>query len=193
MNKKILIGSIIAICIFVGVSFTSVVGYRSVDSDVKVSPLFNIRSSRAIDEKSTGLSCEYVGMGEYINLLIPTRDDENNLFQNYIEKIQLMSDETFNRFVDLLIHRHQQNKDFKDVSDAEVITALYYLRENKEINVIKDNDFSTILATQSCTPTSCWFPLCIIFLLSLYLLTVIHFIISIAYPTCLPFMTRCGE
>ena len=58
MNKKILIGSIIAVTILIGVSFTSVVGYRSVASDVKASPLFNIRTSRAIDEEEKGLRCE---------------------------------------------------------------------------------------------------------------------------------------
>jgi hypothetical protein len=42
MNKKILIDSIIAVEILVLVSFTSVVGYISVESDVKISPLFNI-------------------------------------------------------------------------------------------------------------------------------------------------------
>ena len=42
MNNKILSGSIIAVTVLIGVSFTSVVGYRSVASDVKVSPLFNM-------------------------------------------------------------------------------------------------------------------------------------------------------
>ena len=42
MNNKILIGSIASVVILILVSFTSVVGYNSVESDVKVSPLFNI-------------------------------------------------------------------------------------------------------------------------------------------------------
>ena len=71
MNKKILIGSILSVAILILVSFTSVVGYNSVDSDMKPSPLFNIRTSRAIDKESQDLSCEYVGKGEEINLLIP--------------------------------------------------------------------------------------------------------------------------
>jgi len=37
MKKKIIIGSIIAVAILIGVSFTSVVGYRIVASDVKAS------------------------------------------------------------------------------------------------------------------------------------------------------------
>ena len=86
MNNKILIGSIIAICILIGVSFTSVVGYNSVDSDVKPSPLFNIRSSRAIDEKSEGLSCAYVGKGEEIFLSIPKRNSRIEFIEKMIEK-----------------------------------------------------------------------------------------------------------
>jgi len=43
MQKKILIGSIASVIILILVSFTSVVGYNSVESDVKDSPLFNIR------------------------------------------------------------------------------------------------------------------------------------------------------
>ena len=73
MNNKILIGSIIAISILIGVSFTSVVGYRSLTSDVKASPLFTIRTSRAIDEESEELRCEYVGKGLPILISLPKR------------------------------------------------------------------------------------------------------------------------
>jgi len=54
MNKKILIGSIIADVILVMVSFTGVVGYQTTKSStiVKASPLFTVRSCRAIDEDS---------------------------------------------------------------------------------------------------------------------------------------------
>jgi len=82
MNKKILIGSIIAVTVLIGVSFTSVVGHRSVASDVKASPLFNIRSSRAIDEESEELSCAYVGKGNNINLLLPIRNHQEITFSN---------------------------------------------------------------------------------------------------------------
>ena len=64
MNKKILLGSIIAAVILVLVSFTSVVGYSSVKSTSgKASPLFSIRTSRAIDEETKDFTCDYVGKG----------------------------------------------------------------------------------------------------------------------------------
>jgi len=66
MNKKILIGSIIAVVILVLVSFTGVVGYQTTKSSTiaKASPLFTVRSSRAIDEESEDLSCDYIGKGK---------------------------------------------------------------------------------------------------------------------------------
>jgi hypothetical protein len=81
MKKKILIGSIIAICILIGVSFTSVVGYRSIDSDVNASPLFNIRSSRAIDEESEDLTSDYVGKNNDIIIAFPDSDNRNTQYK----------------------------------------------------------------------------------------------------------------
>jgi len=54
MNNKILIGSIIAVAVLVLVSFTGVVGYQTTKSSTiaKASPLFTVRSSRAIDGES---------------------------------------------------------------------------------------------------------------------------------------------
>ena len=53
MDKKILIGSIIAVAILVLVSFTGVVGYQTTKSSTidVASPLFTVRSSRAIDKE----------------------------------------------------------------------------------------------------------------------------------------------
>jgi len=61
MNKKILIGSIIAVAILVGVSLTSVVGYQSVESNFKESPLFNVRSNRAIEKDGSIVTYNYIG------------------------------------------------------------------------------------------------------------------------------------
>jgi hypothetical protein len=105
MKEKILIRSIIAVAVLINVSFTSVVGYRSMASDVKASPLFNIRRSRAIDEDSKDLSCEYVGKGDLINLLIPDRDKKKALMQRLIDKIRKMNDEAFNKVVNLITLR----------------------------------------------------------------------------------------
>ncbi len=128
MNNKILIGSIIAVTILIGVSFTSVVGYRSGASDVKASPLFNIRSSRAIDEESRDLSCAYVGMEEEIIISLIKRDNVNVIFQNMLESISGMNDETFNRFIDFVISRINQN----NIDKEEIVNLLIKLKDNQE-------------------------------------------------------------
>ena len=81
MNKRILIGSIIAVAILVLVSFTGVVGYQTTKSSsiARASPLFSVRSSRAIDEESKDIVCDYVGKEEELVLSIPKRDNQQFL------------------------------------------------------------------------------------------------------------------
>jgi len=125
MNNKILIGSVIAVSVLVGVSFTSVVGYRSVDSNVKASPLFNIRSSRAIDEEIKNFSYEYVGKGKKSILSIPKRENDSEIILHFIEVICKMDDTTFNRFIGRVIKRLPQEN-----SINEIVSMLKQLRNN---------------------------------------------------------------
>ena len=124
MNNKILIDSIIALCILIGVSFTTVVGYNNIESNLGVSPLFNIRSSRAIDGEGEDLVCEYVGKGNGINLHIPDRDDKKAIIQKILERIQVLDDEAFNRYVDYLIKWAYQNNringDYRILNEVEI-------------------------------------------------------------------------
>jgi len=130
MNKKILIGSIIAVTVLIGVSFTSVIGYRSGASDVKASPLFNIRTSRAIDEESEYLSCEYVGKGEDIALSIPTSDKRQVSFQKVIDRIREMDEATFKRFIGLVINYLHRVKKFRDTNIDDIVNQLKHLNFN---------------------------------------------------------------
>jgi len=126
MKKKILIGSIIAVVILVLVSFTGVVGYQTTKSSTiaKASPLFTVRCSRAIDEESKGLNCEYVGKGKPTLIIIPERIADSITFQKVIETISKMDEETFNKLLDLVIYHLQQ----KNIMDSETVTLLEQLR-----------------------------------------------------------------
>ena len=126
MNKKILIGSIIAICILIGVSFTSVVGYNNINSDVKASPLFNIRSSRAIDEDNQELSCEYVGKGEESVFSIPKLKNENEIIEQVVDVICKMDGKTFSNLVARIMNQEQMS----DKETSDVLQALYHIRGN---------------------------------------------------------------
>jgi len=150
MNKKILIGSIIAVAILIGVSFTSVVGYRSGASDVKESPLFNIRTSRAIDEESEDVSFEYVGKGDEINLLIPNRNDNGELIQKIINMISKIDDKTFDKFIDKIINFIPNNKMinnmniFKNIHNKKLIDYFMIMNYNNN-SQSKDQFFNNIL------------------------------------------------
>ena len=125
MNKKILIGSIIAVVILVLVSFTGVVGYQTTKSSTiaRASPLFTVRSSRAIDEESKDIACDYVGKGNI--LLSLKRNDRGMLIQKIVNRISKMDDKTFNMLLDLVIYHLQQKK----IMDDETATLLEQLRD----------------------------------------------------------------
>jgi len=160
MNKKILIGSIIAVVILVLVSFTGVVGYQTTQSSTiaKTSPLFAIRSSRAIDEESKDIACDYVGKGEDCYLSIPKIDSKSALIQKAIDRISKMDEETFNKLLDLVIYHLQQ----KNIMNGGTVTFLEQLRNefgkpvnnnNLQITDSKDNYETRILTG--------WLPECI--------------------------------
>ena len=101
MKHKILIGSIIAVAILVGVSFTSVIGYNTVKStNGEASPLFNVRASRAINQEDDGLTSDYVGKEIVTTILIPERDNIASQMRKLIDAIGRMDDRTYNRFID---------------------------------------------------------------------------------------------
>jgi len=161
MKKNLLIGSIISVTILILVSFTSVVGYRSGASDVKASPLFNIRSSRAIDEESVDLSCAYVGKGDNINLLIPKLDSNTASINEVIVRISKMDDETLIRFITLLINKIYYGSEFKDANIDEIINSFLIIKNNpvlfkkKFVDDKKDNaPYKTITYSET-IPTYC--------------------------------------
>ena len=109
MNKKILIGSLVAVAILVLVSFTGVVGYQTTKSSTiaKASPLFTVRSSRAIDEESKDIACDFIGKGEDNFLSIPKRDEKKVLLQRFINRIRKMNDEELDNLIKFVTtHMH---------------------------------------------------------------------------------------
>jgi hypothetical protein len=140
MNKKILIGSIISVVILILVSFTSVVGYNNIESDFQSSPLFNIRSRRAIEEESGDFRCEYVGKRNTINLLIPKRNSEIEFIVNMNDLISKMDDDTFNRFIKNI--KSIINRDNRIENSNLFLQMLYQLRRNskeKNTDILKYN------------------------------------------------------
>ena len=131
MNKKILIGCIIGVTILVGVSFTSVVSYSSVKTASTLnSPLFGIRTSRAVNKESKDLRCYYFGKGEETDISLSSRMNIAEQSHKVIDIISKMSDKAFSRFVAriMLNLKYQGQKDKSDV-----LQALFYIRKNPNI------------------------------------------------------------
>ena len=201
MNNKILIGSIIAICILIGVSFTSVVGYRSIESDVKASPLFNIRTSRAIDEDTNIQTCNYFGKGKDAGIPIPIRNSTYMLLYEIIDRITKMDKDEINKLIEFMkIHR-------EDITDYE-----NPLKNNNNIDlnevrqVVDDiNTFNKGNFTSNLKNPICYIIKVIIFLFAIsasviwvvfniitIFLTPFHVILSFYFMTACDFVTRCG-
>ena len=171
MNKNILIGSIIAVVILILVSFTSVVGFQSVKSNVEASPLFTIRTKRAIDKESEDLTCDYVGKGKVSNIPLPTRDNKIALLQKVIARIRGMDDGAFNKFVDFLINH--KGKRIKEENIPEMINVLHQLKINPSgiKNYIADEKENKFYTEEYCeTMGFIWVPGCLIALIITYLI-----------------------
>ncbi len=177
MNKKILIGSIIAVSVLIGVSFTSVVGYRSVEFDVKVSPLFAIRTQKAINEESNSLTCNYVGKGRPTLINIQKRDNRTVLLQRFIERINKIDDMTLNRFINFIIKQLHQANTITDENIPKLVITLYQIKSNPENIKNELEDITDKFPTQEgfwCTSLEGeWYPGCIIWGAFVYIITII--------------------
>ena len=187
MNKKILMGSIIAVAILILVSFTGVVGYQTTKSSTiaKASPLFTVRSSRAIDEESEDFTCDYVGKELPTLFTFPKRDNREEFVQKVIDIISKMDDETYDRYIILIINRICQDNIIKNKKIPELTNAFHHIRVNPEwlVNDIylgEDSFLYDTSPTANIFITLCdWFQGCILqFLIGSFILLILIFIFT---------------
>ena len=131
MKKKIFIGSIIAVVILVLVSFTGVVGHQTTKSSTiaKASPLFSVRSTRAIDEESKDLTCDYVGRDKEITIPLPARDDKTALLQKFIDTINNMRNDEFNSLIAFAIRKLDNKYKFEEDDISKIRDGLQHLKD----------------------------------------------------------------
>jgi len=130
MEKRILIGSIIAVVLLVLVSFTSVVGYSSVKSDSKIeSPLFGIRTNKAINNKQDAVTSDYIGKGKAINILLPKRNDKALLIEKFVNFIQRMDEKSFNKLLSI-ISKDDRIKKYDILEQKELLNRI---RNNEKV------------------------------------------------------------
>ena len=177
MNKKILIGTGIAVVILVLVSFTGVVGYQTTKSStiVKASPLFAIRSSRPIDEDNDDIKCNYVGKGIDSIINIPIRDDKQITVQKFIDLIMSMDDDKFDKFTIQLVSLLEK----QDVDNIEILINLIKSIRNDKGNINMDSNANNGNYTwfENFSPDKCWFPMKYALILLLEISVFVLFII----------------
>jgi hypothetical protein len=151
------------------------------------SPLFSVRTKRAINEEQNYETCSYLGKGKEITLSIPKRDNRRALFQDMIAKIGQMDDQVFNRLVSNVITRLNQDDEFNDIDNQRIIFLLRLLRNNPdkiENMIIGKNDYFKALYTSECTLNGKWFPGCLvveIIRLILGLVIIIYVVLTMIY------------
>ncbi len=140
MNKKLLLGSILAVVLLVLVSFTGVVGFQSVKSDSAInSPLFNVRSKRAIDKESKNtLTTNYIGKQNkvVIPFLIPTRA---TMIKTIIERIKEIDDSAFNQLLLYVIYASDTDFTESGKLPPEIVEVIQIIREETDNIVAQDN------------------------------------------------------
>ena len=140
MDKKILIiGSIIAAVVIVLASLSPVVGYNTVKSSIKDSPLFNVRISRAIDKEQGGILSNYIGKGIKINILLPTRNENNLNMQKLLVRISKLSDEELESFIQIVIQKAYEEK--LNFDEEIIIDALNRLKKLNLENIGELSDY----------------------------------------------------
>ncbi len=125
INKKVLAGSIGVVVILIGVSFSTVVGYSSVNQIFgKASPLFTIRTNRAIGKEDKVLTTY---AHKEALLPFPKRDDKAVLTQKVIDSIRQMDDKTFDKFISSIIVSAQKDGRLNIINLNEIRETLYLI------------------------------------------------------------------
>lgn len=185
MNIKSLIGCVITIGLLIGLSLTSVGGHNDLDSDIKSSPLFHIRSNLAINSVNNNIDSDFLGEDLDNNLLIPKRDNNLSFYFRLIDKIGNMDKSEIDHLKENLFPklRNQFKLSYEGINhlsksldllneNTELIKALYSnvpnndLLERKMIenntlipNGIKKESITSKLF--DCTINGKWFPFCL--------------------------------
>ena len=170
--------SICAVVLLVLGSLSNVVGYQSVKSTtVNDSPLFTMRTQKAINEHQKIIASQYLGMGKEIFLHFQTRDNSNELLKNFIEIMNKMDDKSFERFTEVLIQKARQNDTLRDFSHYQIVQSILSLKTNPDaIKNFYTNRNNPSRQTYGAQYTMCgaWFPGCwILSIISLILIVII--------------------
>jgi len=189
MKNKFLIGvSTVAVVVLVLASLSPVVGYNSVESSAKESPLFNVRTKRAINQEQEDITYKYIGMGKTFS--IPQRNNQTEIVMRVIDAISKMDEETFNKFVGLFITRISQYTIFKNEIIEEMVRVIRLFRTKPAIlrDIVISNSDDDTSQFVSCR----WFRGCFIYnvFVLIGVIGIVFLVLGIMFTQYLIYVTR---
>ena len=150
MKKYLLAGgAATAVVLLVLASFTSVVGYNSVKSSEFVdSPLFGVRTKKAIDFEPQSIVSKNIGQEKIPNFEIPSREPEHILIQKIINVLKKMDKKSVEKLKqEILKHSQLQNTNL-EINNEKIISVQDFFIHHK-----KDMELSTSACTLACSFT----------------------------------------
>ena len=101
MDKKLTLVCIGAVIILIIGTFTPVVGFQQAQSTTcpRASPLFSIRTRRAVDDYEDSITSDYLGEGDIVNIPLPYIDRRLTKISQIVTQISMMDDIEFVRFI----------------------------------------------------------------------------------------------
>jgi len=127
MKKNPLIGvSAIAVVLLVLGSLTNVVGYQTVKSStMNESPLFSLRTKRALNQESRNtLTSKFFSKDSENKFQIPIRESNTILIQKFIEIISEMDNKEFDRLQSLVITNIYEDNNYNNIDSKIIISVL---------------------------------------------------------------------
>ena len=119
--------------ILVSVLFTSTVGVSSVTSEMKISPLFEIRRQRITDENTNAIAPDYIGIHNRLVIPLPPVNDTSELLKRCTLLLNRMDEKTFNTFIDVFRSHLTKNTIDQKYNEKEISMFLTQLKtKNKE-------------------------------------------------------------
>lgn len=177
MNQIRLIGGSLGVVIlFVLGSLSTVVGYQSVKSTVNDSPLFTVRTQRAVHQQRNILTAQYLGMGKGNLLQFPFKDNQSEQLKKVIDIIRKMDDKAFQRFTEICIQRIHLDKSFEDITSDSIEKSLHILKTNSVTISDSFTNRNNQILTAYGVITLCgvWFPGCVpLFILYMIVTTIV--------------------
>ncbi|MFW6120373.1 MAG: hypothetical protein ACOC80_05680, partial [Petrotogales bacterium] len=128
MRKKILIGSIIAVAILIGASFTSVVGELEEENTIcRVSPLFQVRTKNAINKNQVRLIGDYLGKDKGLTIQVPSIEDRSIFTKEIIDGINKLDKDDFNQLLRAIVYHSKDEMRITIDGVTELITMLHLI------------------------------------------------------------------